>query len=198
MVHFSEIGSLRPSLQFLAFSDAYLESAGRLCDVLDAHPTQSNYPKGAVVLSLAFHGIELFLKAAILEKAPNEQFGGTVGHNLEHLGKRYANLCSGKKYAFDIPFRDEEILLVDPDPRVVEELKIAIAEHNRATPTDQLHRYPRDIQGNAWEGFYSFDATSFAPVISRVQEDISRLRKLIFIGKQPTRRNSARSRAGWE
>lgn len=182
MVHFSEIESFRASLQFLAFSEAYLESAGRLCGALAASPAESSYPRGAVVLSLTFHGIELFLKAAILEKAPNEQFSGNVGHDLDHLHKRYTNLYPGKKHAFEVPFRDEEVILVNPDPRILEELKLQIAEHKRATPADQLHRYPRDIEGNPWEGFFSFEASSFAAVIEDVQEDIARLKEFIFNG----------------
>lgn len=182
MVHFSEIESLRASLQFLAFSEAYLESAGRLCDALAASPAESSYPKGAVVLSLTFHGIELFLKGAILEKVPNEQFSGNVGHDLDHLQKRYANLYPGKTFAFDVPFRDEEVALVNPDPRILEELKLHIAEYKRATPPDQLHRYPRDTKGDPWKGFFSFEASSFADVISKVQEDISRLKQVIFNG----------------
>jgi len=59
-------------MQFLAFSEAYLYSAANLCSILAASPSESTYPKGAVVLSLTFHGIELFLKAAILEKASDE------------------------------------------------------------------------------------------------------------------------------
>lgn len=182
MVHFSEIESLSGSLQFLAFSDAYLESAGKLCDTLAAFPAESTYPKGAVVLSLTFHGIELFLKAAILEKVPTEQFSGKAGHDLDTLHKRYANLYRGKKYAFEVPFRDEEIVLVNPDPRILEELKLQIAEHKQAMPADQLHRYPRDIEGNPWKGIFSFEASSFAVVIATVQEDVSRLKELIFNG----------------
>lgn len=63
MVHFSEIESFRASLQFLAFSEAYLDSAARLCAVLAASPAESTYPRGTVVLSLAFHGIELFFES---------------------------------------------------------------------------------------------------------------------------------------
>ena len=59
MVHSSEIESFRASLQFLVFSEA-LTSAARLCAVLAASPAESTYPRGAVVLFLAFHGIELF------------------------------------------------------------------------------------------------------------------------------------------
>lgn len=52
MVHFSEIGSLSVSLQFLAFSEAYFVSAGQLCSNLAAYPAESTYAKGAVVMSL--------------------------------------------------------------------------------------------------------------------------------------------------
>jgi hypothetical protein len=182
MVHFSEIESLSASLQFLAFSEAYLESAGQLCGALAASPSESTYPKSAVVLSLTFHGIELFLKAAILEEVPTEQFGGNAGHDLEHLHKRYTNLYPGKSYAFEPPFRDEEFVLVNPDPRILKELRLQIAKHKRAMPTDQLCRYPRNIEGSPWEGIFSFEASSFAGVITKVQEDISRLKELIFNG----------------
>ncbi|MBA3018613.1 MAG: hypothetical protein KJ550_02260 [Proteobacteria bacterium] len=182
MVHFSEIGSLRASLQFFAFSEAYLYSAAHLCSALAASPSESTYPRGAVVLSLSFHGIELFLKAAILEKVPDEQFGGKSGHDLELLGKRYANLYPCKMFTFEIPFRTEEIDLVEPDPRVVEELKTFISEHKRATPTDQLNRYPIDTEGKPWNGIYSFEANSFLSVIVKAQQDVARLKELIFKG----------------
>jgi hypothetical protein len=133
-------------------------------------------------LSLAFHGIELFLKAAILEKFPNEQFRSQAGHDLDHLHKRYVNLYPGKKYAFDIPFRAEEKHIVNLDPRIVEELKVLILKHERANPIDQLHRYPRNIKGKPWEGIYVFEANSFATVLTKAQQDIARLEKLIFHG----------------
>jgi len=182
MVHFSEIGSLRASLQFLAFSEAYLYSAANLCSALAASPSESTYPRGAVVLSLSFHSIELFLKAAILEKVPDEQFAGKAGHDLESLCKRYTNLFPGKKFEFEIPFRTEEVDLVEPDPRVVDELKTFMAEHKKATPPDQLNRYPRDTEGNPWNGIYAFEPNTFLPVISKVQQDVVRLKELIFNG----------------
>ncbi|MBW2569261.1 MAG: hypothetical protein JRE47_07785 [Deltaproteobacteria bacterium] len=182
MVHFSEIESLRASLQFLAFSEAYLYSAAHLCAALAASPTESSYPRGAVVLSLSFHGIELFLKAAILEKVLDEQFCGKAGHDLEFLGKRYANLYPGKKFSFEIPFGTEEIELVNPDPRVIEELNLFMAEHKRATPADQLNRYPRDIEGKPWYGIYAFEPNTFAAVIAKAQQDMTRLKELIFHG----------------
>ena len=182
MVHFLEIGSLHTSMQFLSFSEAYLYSAAHLCSVLVASPSESTYPRGAVVLSLTFHGIELFLKAAILEKVSDEQFKGNSGHDLEQLSKRYTNLYPGKKLAFEIPFRTEEADLVDPDPRVVEELKTFITEHKNATPADQINRYPCDTEGRTWNGIYAFEPTTFSSVITKVQQDVTRLKELIFNG----------------
>jgi hypothetical protein len=182
MVHFSEIESLRASEQFLAFSEAYLDSAARLCALLAASPAESTYPRGAVVLSLAFHGIELFMKAAILEKSPSEQFNGHAGHDLDHLDKMYVNLYRGKKYAFDSPFRAEETHIVNLNPRIVEERKDLILKHKRATPMDQLHRYPRGSKGKPLEGIYAFEANSFAADLTKAQQDIARLKELIFHG----------------
>ena len=146
MVHFSEIGSLSASLQFFSFSEAHLYSAANLCSILASSPSESTYSRGAVVLSLTFHGIELFLKSAILGKPPDEKFGGKAGHDVETLGKRYANLYPGKIFEFEIPFGTEEVELVEPDPRVVDELKTFIAEHKKATPPDQQNRYPLDTE----------------------------------------------------
>lgn len=90
-------------LQFVAFTDAYLDSAAHLCKMLKRSSRKSSYPRGTVVLFLTFHAVELFLKAAILQKSPNEG----LHHNVEHLVNRYLSLYPGKKYAFDIPFKIE-------------------------------------------------------------------------------------------
>lgn len=182
MVDFSEIEDLPPSRQFLAFSDAYIDSAELLCSTVAAKPSESTYPKGAVIMSLAFHGIELFLKAAILEKSPNEQFKGRAGHDLEQLGIKYKELYPDEECDFEVPFRDEGVSLLEPDPQILAELKRHIEEYKKSTPQDQLNRYPRDINGNPWKGLYGFEAGSFLGTIAQVRNDIDRLRKLIFNG----------------
>ena len=52
--------------KFLAFCDAYLDSAERLCKVLKRSTRKATYERGAVVLYLTFHSVELFFKACIL------------------------------------------------------------------------------------------------------------------------------------
>lgn len=182
MVNFDEIQALSPSRQFLQFSDAYVDSAELLCSIIAAETSNSSYPKGAVIMSLAFHGIELFLKAAILEESPGERFKGRAGHDLEQLGAKYKELYPNEEYRFEVPFRNEEASLLDPDPQVLEELKRCIKEHNKTTPEDQLHRYPQDMNGNPWRGLYAFEAQLFLGTIAQVRKDIARLKKLIFSG----------------
>jgi hypothetical protein len=76
MLLFSEIEALPKSRQFLAYSDAYLGSAELLCHRIAASPAEATYAKGSVIMYLTFHGTELFLKAAILEKSQATSFRG--------------------------------------------------------------------------------------------------------------------------
>ena len=96
MLVFSDLQRLSVPAQFFAFSDAYLDSAVSLCDALCATSATVTYAHGAAVMSLTFHSIELFLKAAILQRSPGEQFSGSRGHNLDYLYQRYANLYPAK------------------------------------------------------------------------------------------------------
>jgi hypothetical protein len=169
MVCLSDIGSQGASLQFLTFSEAYMDSAARLCAVLARSPKKSNFPRGAVLLYLTLHSMELFLKAAILKQSPDEQFGGATGHDLEYLYRRYAKLYPGKKFAFEVPFKGPELDFGSFDSRFAEELKLFIKEQKPNTPTDQVYRYPRDTQGQQWKGGFGFEPTSFLAVLNQVR-----------------------------
>ena len=103
-----QLNSMSIPQQFIAFADAYLDSAERLCKVLKISTRKASYERGAVVLYLTFHSVELFLKAAILKKSPNEK----LHHNIEHYGRRYRNLYPGKKYNLDIPFQTEYLVKI--------------------------------------------------------------------------------------
>lgn len=181
-LYLSEIAPLPASSQFFVFSEAYLYSAKRLCDILAASPGESSFPRGAVVMSLAFHGIELFFKAAILHKYPTEKFKGCLGHDLECLKKRYANLYPKKEFYFKNPFLDEEIDLSNFDPFVAEQYMLYLDDLKQATPKDQLYRYPKDKEGNPWKGVYAFEPISFSDEISMAQQNIARLKELIVHG----------------
>jgi hypothetical protein len=153
-------------LQFVLFADAYLDSAARLCKAFKRSTRKLSYPRGAVVLSLAFHALELFLKAAILQKNPKEK----LHHDVERLESIYRLLYPGDQFQLDVPFKTE-FLGFQPEE---------IAKKRLAFPQDQLNRYPCDKSGRNWGGVFAFEPISFLPVIEQLQRDFERLQRLIF------------------
>lgn len=162
-----QLNSMSVPQQFIAFADAYLDSAERLCKVLRISTRKATYERGAVVLYLTFHSVELFLKAAILEQFPNEK----LHHNIEHYNKRYRNLYPKKKYILDIPFQTKYLGFEPPE---IKKLK-------KSQPSqEQINRYPIDKNGKKWNGAFAFDPDSFLREIYRLKSDFTRLKNLIF------------------
>lgn len=177
MVVESDIASLGIPLKFLAYSDAYLDSASRLCTVLKRSPVKSNYARGSVVQYLTFHAIELFLKGAILEREPKEN---VRNHDIQVLSKRFNNLYPGAKYEFHAPFisRDEPDRSLIFSPETIQELKIKDSKQKK--PWDQRLRYPRSPEGQPWGGGVGFEPGSFLVEIKKLKENIAQLAYLIF------------------
>jgi hypothetical protein len=174
MVGSWQIDKLSIPLQFMAFADAYLDSASRLCRVLSRSTRKRSYPRGAVVMFLAYHAVELFLKAAILHKYPKEG----LHHNVDQLHKRYRILYPGKRYEFNIPFK-MECLGFEPSQ---------IAAKKRSMPTqDKVNRYPSNKKGEAWAGVFGFEPESFQSLIVRLRSDFARLKSEIFTQKRRKR-----------
>ncbi len=161
-----QIDNSKIPLQFVLFADAYLDSAIRLCRVLKRSTRKLSYPRGAVVLFLAFHAVELFLKAAILEKNPKEK----LHHDIEQLEVTYRSYYPEKQFLFAVPFKTE-FLGFQPEE---------IIKKKPVLPQDQLNRYPCDKKGRDWGGVFAFDPVSFLPVIEELQHDFKRLRNHIF------------------
>jgi hypothetical protein len=153
--------------KFLAFCDAYLDSAERLCKVLKRSTRKATYERGAVVLYLTFHSVELFFKACILHKRPDERFH----HDIKHYEKRYRNIYPGKKYKIEIPFGTEYSGQEPPD---IEQLVYV------TPPQEQLHRYPVDKHGKKWNVIPAFEPTLFLIEIERLKKDICRVKAEIF------------------
>lgn len=172
----TELASLSIPLQFLAFSDAYFDSASRLCTILSRSYRKSNYARGSVILYLTFHAIELFLKGAILERSPNEPVGKT--HDLQTLNKRYRKVYPDKKFVLDAPFisRDETDIASLLGPEYL--ININVTEQKN--PWDQRHRYPRNRDTQPWAGLVGFEPVSFLLEIKKLKADITRLEGLIF------------------
>jgi hypothetical protein len=159
----NELRGLPPPKQFVALAFAYLESAQQLCDGLADDPNNGTFERGAVVLFLSAHAVELFLKGAILRKAPNERFA----HDLEHIYNRYAALFPGKRFTLtDMPFATEF-------PGMS---KAEIAEAKREQPDpSEIFRYTVDKTGKPWEAALGFEASSFSRALVNLHADFRRL-----------------------
>jgi len=151
-------------VQFLSFAEAYLDSACRLCKILKRSTRKRTYPRSAVVLYLAFHSVELFLKAAILNKSPNDD----LGHDIKKLSNRYRNLYPGKKYNFEIPFGTEYLGFEPPDKLPT------------PPPQDQTNRYPIDKKYKEWEGSFGFIPETFLITLEVLQRDFERIKRGIY------------------
>ena len=190
MVVESDLASLSIPLKFLSFSDAYLDSASRLCTVLKRSPRKSNYARGSVVLYLTFHAIELFLKGVILERKPNENLRI---HDIEVLSKRYKKLYPGMKYEFHAPFisRNEIDLSDLLSPEIIEEMK-----SKQKNPWDQRLRYPRNLEEQPRRDAVGFEPVSFLIEIKKLKADIARLTNLIFPANNVVRGTPKNRRVG--
>ena len=142
MLHFSDLQRKSVPEQLFSFADANLQSASVLCARLCAEADQATYAHGAVIMSLTFHSVELFLKAAILRKDSKKKCNG---HDLDRLKNQYANLYPGTNYDFDILFSRQAPDTHDLDAHISKELAHAFRlskEKAKEVPEDQLHRYP--------------------------------------------------------
>ncbi|MEI6705118.1 MAG: hypothetical protein WCL71_16555 [Deltaproteobacteria bacterium] len=154
-------------LQFIAFANAYLYSATTLCQALVNSSKETTYERGSAIMYLAFHAAELFLKAAILNKSPNERFG----HDVEILHNRYKSLYRAKKYSLTIPFQIDYSGLSEPQK---------ISARKNKPPENELYRYPCDNSHTEWKGVYGFEPISFLMVIEKLQDNFMHLQGTIF------------------
>ena len=134
--------------QYFAYAEAYLDSASRLCQVMARSKRKATYQRGAVILFLTQHGMELFYKGAILRRNPTERWE----HGVTKLRKRYKNLYPGKR--FEIPE-----LFKTSYPGFTK-AEIAQLERNEL-PLHELYRYPEGKAGATWRGLHAFEAKSF-------------------------------------
>ena len=152
--------------QYFAYAEAYLDSAARLCTTLARSSRKASFERGAVVLYLTQHGLELFYKGAILKSAPKERFS----HGLLHLQNRYKTLYPAKRYNVKELFRASYEGLTKAQISQVQGLE---------PPVDQLFRYPEDKTGNSWQGLFAFEASSFRRELHSLLEQVQSARKHI-------------------
>lgn len=157
------------SEKLLFYSDAYLDSAVILCESLVNDPKKQTYSRGVVILYLTFHAVELFLKGAVLKKAPNE----LLNHKVEDYEKRYNNLYPAKRFKLDLPFKIEHLSF---EPNEIAQLDLEIPSQ------DQVNRYPIDKNGNEWKQPHAFEPYSFQNTLNNLKQNLESVRKEIKKG----------------
>lgn len=180
MLHFSDLQQRSVPEQLFAFAEAYLDSAEILCEKLYAKTEDSSYAHGSVVMSLAFHSLELFFKSGILRMHPDEQFAGRTGHDLDMLSKRYFKLYPKKEFQFELPFRSEfheSIGFMTSEE--LDALRALVEKHKSRAPEDQRHRYPIGIDGKTWKGAFGFSPHMFLATLVEMRNAFSATQKLL-------------------
>ena len=170
-VYSNEVNDLPISESYLEYSDAYLFSAITICNALIENPDQLTYTRGCACIFNARLSVELFLKAALIKKNPNNQ----SYHAIEKLGSLYKKNYPEPQYHWDIPFM-VEVLGASSE----EEKEQITAEHIKEMPHDQFLRYPTNKSGKPWKVADAFSARGFMEVLNVIQADMQRLKHAIF------------------
>jgi len=136
----------------LTFSSSYLNASFVICSHIEEAEERRRWSNACVVMMLAIHSVELFLKGAIL--AVCEEPDAT--HNLGKLKSQYDNLYPDKCFKWQLPFRVESADIEDEEYKsIVEKTKEQLS---------MRYRYPADREWEKWDG-----SEAFCPEIFRVE-----------------------------
>ena len=177
----SDMWELPVSDQLISYADAYRASSATLCQKMLDDPPRCTWPNAAVVLMLAAHAVELFLKGALYKRKPDFK-AWDHGHNLDSLGAAYRSQFQDSRYDWEIPFTSQ----LSPEEWIAEMMKVApqfteeeLRAHrgsSRIPPPSILHRYPVDRTGNDWKGLHGFEPGSFMLLLAQLERDFNRIK----------------------
>ncbi|WP_447599069.1 hypothetical protein [Nitrospira sp. Nam80] len=168
MITASELTGLSVPERLFEYAEAYRNASEVLCSKISSDPKAYGWPDAAVVLMLAAHSVELFLKGALLKRFPNDEDVGSYGHRLEDLSTAYRMRFTESTFEWDIPFGGGEY----PGSS---EAEIAALRKKYPEPSI-LYRYPVEKGGNEWIGLYGFEPTLFLLLLKQVEIDFRRIR----------------------
>ena len=137
-----------------------------------------------VVLSMAYHATELFLKGAILRATGEKK---QDGHVLKGLYERYEELYQDQDYHFDVPF---SFGYLGFRPERVAELQ------KDEPPQDQMYRYHTNLKGKQWDGAHGFDAESFLQTLQSLKKTFTTLGRRIHWKPEPGQQDESTLSAG--
>jgi hypothetical protein len=180
MLTLSDIGHLPVPDQLFSYATAYLSASVVLCTKMKNDSTCCTWPNAAVVLLLAAHAIELFLKGVLLKRNVAVMDVQACKHSIDQLSAKYRETFQEESFTWEIPFtaaltKTEWIArqkLLNPDG-TGGDLKDFLAAS--AAPS-VLYRYPVDRDWNDWEVACGLEPTSFLPRLYQIESDFKRIR----------------------
>ena len=153
--------------RFTAYAWAYLHAATRLCEDMGANPGQYRFPDASVVLWLAAHSVELFLKGLILCR--NQSFN-IVTHSLDELQREYDRLYPDSQFRWEIPFGTEYAGIPDDEALILARQEV---------PPSIRFRYPADASKNVWREIHGFYPSAFLHTLNQVNADYVRIEEAL-------------------
>ena len=153
--------------RFMLYAKAYLDSSQALCREMLDDERKKTWPNASVVLLLAAHSLELFLKGAILSRDPRAK---VAHHRIKNLVEHYQALFTEPEYAIDVPFQTEYPDIFDEE---IEALK------KQEPVPSLLFRYPIAQPGVEWMGIYALEPITFMDVLANLEEMYDRTQSAI-------------------
>ncbi|MBR8296920.1 hypothetical protein KDW63_22275 [Burkholderia cenocepacia] len=161
--HSDEIADMQAWERSFWLARAYMEASLCLCQSMLDGGFSSQYSSSRVVLHLARHGVELFLKGAL---GVFSKDGVPATHDLSHLYSKYKTTYPDPIFDIDVPAR---FLLSANFDLFQDELRAFHAT------LDQRHRYATDRQGKTFATKEEFDP---AEILNELQS-LDRQQKII-------------------
>jgi hypothetical protein len=160
----SDLSHLSVPERFFEYAKAYRNAASALCATMVSDNALCIWPNATVVMLLAAHATELFIKGAILSRVPTASI---EHHRLDDLNVEYKKHFPEPSFEWDIPFKTEWGDLTDAE---IQTLKKTVP-----VPS-MLYRYPVAKGGKEWNGAFGFEPNSFVEVLDQLGYDFDRIR----------------------
>ena len=165
-----QIQNLSLAEQHVLNAEAYLYSSKLICQSMIDNLDFNTYSLACSCMFNARLAVELFLKAALIEKRDNIK----LTHVIEELRDEYRRVYPDSRYSWDVPFCLEVYGYKEEDiPSVI---KKSVKKH----PQDQMLRYPMGRDRKEWGVYSTFSAKEFIVELNKIENDFNRLKYEIF------------------
>ncbi|MBS0151366.1 MAG: hypothetical protein JSR31_10530 [Nitrospira sp.] len=177
MLTLSDIINLEAHDQFFSYADAYLSASAVLCRQMKNDSTRYTWPHATVILMLAAHAVELFLKGALLKSTGKL----SATHDIQQLAEKYRETFQNLVLTWEIPFANpcsETELIAQMKQQWPDIDEAHIKTFITSTPDPSiLYRYPFDKPGKQWPGVYGFTTpTQLLTMLDWLEFDFKRIR----------------------